>query len=89
MIPAIGITAVVDRDLANAKRACINAGIPEDTIAVCDTRNSALSAVGSGKCVVAEDPMLIMDLPIDVIVESTGTPEAGAHHARRPERQDR
>ena len=35
----------------------------------------------AGKFVIVEDPMLLMDTPIDVIVESTGVPEAGAHHA--------
>ena len=30
---------------------------------------------------IVEDPMLLMDTPIDVVVESTGVPEAGARHA--------
>ena len=32
---------------------------------------------------IVEDPMLLMDIPIDVIVESTGVPEAGARHAHQ------
>ena len=39
------------------------------------------AAIESGKYAVVEDPMIMMELPLDVIVESTGIAEAGARHA--------
>jgi predicted homoserine dehydrogenase-like protein len=32
-------------------------------------------------CVALKDALLAMDLPLDVVVEATGVPEAGARHA--------
>lgn len=80
-VSSLQIAAIADRNLENAERAYRYAGVSEDNISICEDRNSALSAIESGKCVVTEDPMLLTELPIDVIVESTGSPEAGAHYA--------
>ena len=57
------------------------AGVPEEAIVVCDSRRAALSALEAGKRVIAADPLLLMELPLEVIVEATGQPEAGARHA--------
>lgn len=80
-VSGLEIAAIADRSLENAERAYRYANVSEDSISICEDRNSALSAIESGKRVVTEDPMLLMELPIDVVVESTGSPEAGAHYA--------
>ena len=81
LVPIIDIAAISDQNLKNAEQAYRFAGIPEDNIFMCEDRNSALAAIESGKYVITEDAMLLMDLPIDVIVESTGASEAGSRHA--------
>ena len=80
-IPLLEIPAIADLDPQAARIAYHHAGITDDDIALCDNRSDAIRAIESGKFVVVEDPMLLMDMPIDVIVESTGVPEAGARHA--------
>ena len=80
-VSGLEITAIADKSLENAEQAYKSAGTSEDNIHICEDQSSALTAIESGKYVITEDPMLLMDLPIDIIVESTGAPEAGAHHA--------
>ena len=80
-IPLLEIPIIADVDTEAARRAYHHAGIVDDDIALCDKRSDAVRAMESGRFVVVEDPMLLMDIPIDVVVESTGAPEAGARHA--------
>ena len=80
-IPLLEIPIIADVDPQAARLAYHHAGITDDDIALCDSRPEVMRAMESGKFVVVEDPMLLMDTPIDVVVESTGVPEAGAHHA--------
>ena len=80
-VSALEITAIVDQNFKNAEHAYRCAGVSKDNIFRCEDRNSALAAIESGKYVITEDAMLLMNLPIDVIVESTGAPEAGSYHA--------
>jgi predicted homoserine dehydrogenase-like protein len=77
----LDIPVVADQDLPRARRALLSARIPEDRIAICDSRLAALRAMESRKRVIVQDPFLLMDLPLDIIVEATGRPEAGAAHA--------
>ena len=80
-IPLLKIPIIADVDPQAARLAYHHAGITDDDIALCDNRSDVMRAMESGKFVIVEDPMLLMDIPIDVVVESTGVPEAGARHA--------
>ena len=80
-IPLLKIPIIADVDPQAARLAYHHAGIADDNIALCDNRSDAIRAMEAGKFVIVEDPMLLMDMPIDVIVESTGVPKAGARHA--------
>ena len=80
-IPLLEIPIIADVNPQAARLAYHHAGATDDDIAVCDNRSDAIRAIESGKSVIVEDPMLLTDMPIDVIVESTGVPEAGARHA--------
>ena len=80
-IPLLKIPIIADVDPQAARLAYHHAGITDDDIALCDNRTNTMHAMESGKFVIVEDPMLLMDLPIDVIVEATGVAEAGARHA--------
>jgi predicted homoserine dehydrogenase-like protein len=80
-IPRLEIPVICEQDLTAAQQACQYAGIPEDQIALCDNRQAVLRAVETGRWAIIEDPLLLMDVPLDLIVECTGDPEAGALHA--------
>ena len=80
-IPPLEIPVIADVDPQAARLAYHRAGITDDEIVLCNSRAAAMSAMEAGKFVITEDPMLLMDIPIDVVVESTGVPEAGALHA--------
>lgn len=80
-IPRLKVPVVCNQDIGAAQRACEQAGIPKEDIAICENRKDALRAFEGGKCAITEDYTLLMDLPLEVIVECTGSPEAGARHA--------
>jgi predicted homoserine dehydrogenase-like protein len=80
-ISRLDIVAVCDKDPELAEAACRKAGISEDKIVICDSRKKLLQALENEKCAIADNPELVMEAPIDVLVECTGNPEAGAHHA--------
>ena len=80
-IPLLKIPIIADVDPQAARLAYHHAGITDDNIALCDNRSDSIRAIESGKFVIVEDARLLVDIPIDVVVESTGAPEAGARHA--------
>ena len=80
-VPLLEIPAVADHCPDAARRAYARAGVPDEAIVLCDSRRAALRAIEAGKRVIATDPLLLVELPLDVIVEATGHPEAGARHA--------
>jgi len=80
-IPSLEIPVIADQNLDAARRAYRQAGVSGEDIVTCDNRRSVMAAMEAGKSVIVADANLLMDLPIDVVVESTGVPEAGAHHA--------
>ena len=80
-IPRLEVPVVCDQDLGAARSACEQAGIPKEDITTCENRKDVLRAFEGGKCAITEDYTLLMDLPLEVIVECTGSPEAGARHA--------
>ena len=81
LIPHIGVPVVCDQDVAVAKEACLKAGLPPGNLKICDTEAEANDSIASGKTVVVGDGALLMDLPISVVIEASGMPEAGALHA--------
>lgn len=78
----LDVPIVADIDVNAAKRAYHLAGVADENIVIAENRSAALRAIESGQRVIVADAMLLMDLPIDVILESTGVPEVGAHHAQ-------
>ncbi len=80
-IDNLDIRVLCDRDLRAAREACRRAGIPDDAIALSDSPASARKHFDRGHCVLVEDSRLVMELPVDIVVEATGNPEAGAANA--------
>jgi predicted homoserine dehydrogenase-like protein len=79
-IPRLEVPVVADVNIEAARRAYRRAGIPAEQVAVCESREAALRALENGWRVILNDALLLMDLPLDVVVEATGVPEAGARH---------
>jgi len=80
-MPQLVVPVVCDRNIEAAQRAYHLAGLNEDDYALCESRSAALAALEQGKRVILPDAMLMMDLPLDIVAESTGVPEASALHA--------
>ena len=80
-IDNLDVRVLCDQNIETARDACRCAGIPEDAIAVCDSPASARKHLDAGRCVLVEDCALVTELPVDIVVEATGNPEAGAANA--------
>ncbi len=79
--PLLGARIAVDVSAARAAEALAAAGVDRDAIAPCETAAEARAAWARGRHVAAGDLAVVIDLPIDVVIEATGHPEAGARHA--------
>jgi predicted homoserine dehydrogenase-like protein len=78
---ALDVRAVADTDTARATAAAHRAGVPPERICVTDSRAAALNAYARGDLVVVPDAALLVELPLDFVVEATGHPEAAARTA--------
>ena len=56
-------------------------GVPADRIRACRTAAEAQAAWADGAWIAAENLAVVLPLPLDVVVEATGHPEAGARHS--------
>lgn len=81
-IEYLKIPVIADQDVEKARLAYNRAGLADDQVIVCDSAAAAQKAIEAGKYAIVQDPMLLMELPLDVIVESTGIAEVGARHGR-------
>jgi predicted homoserine dehydrogenase-like protein len=81
-VAMMGARVAVDVDAKTVAAAFAAAGIPPRDIAVCAGAAEAKAAWTAGRHVAAADLAAVVELPIDVVIEATGHPEAGARHAR-------
>jgi predicted homoserine dehydrogenase-like protein len=79
-IERVEVLVVADTDLDAARRAFASAGTGPGDIVPCESHVKALRALQMGRRVILDDAMLLPELPVDVIVESTGVPEGGGGH---------
>ncbi|ADL08186.1 NAD(P)H-dependent oxidoreductase [Thermosediminibacter oceani] len=78
----IRVAAICDRKLEEARRAYTLAGVAPDDILTAKTPSEVEEALGRGKYAVTEDfGAITKAIPIDVVIDATGVPEAGAHIA--------
>ncbi|HTU01259.1 MAG TPA: hypothetical protein VMG58_05565, partial [Candidatus Sulfotelmatobacter sp.] len=85
--PGLEVPAVHARRVERGVAAFQHAGWPEDAIRVCETRGQAMAALEARKAVVSSDALMLIQLPLDIVVEATGAPEAAALHADAALRQ--
>ncbi len=81
-VPSISARVAVDLATEVAAEAWQSVGIPADQIAQCRTAEEAAAAWAQGHYIAASDVAAVLRLPLQVLVEATGHPEAGARHAR-------
>ncbi|MBP1776871.1 MAG: homoserine dehydrogenase, binding domain protein, partial [candidate division NC10 bacterium] len=79
--PGLTVSAIHARRVERGVAAFKHAGLPDEAIAICDDLATAKAALDAGKVVVSSDALMLIRLPIDIVVESTGAPEAAAVHA--------
>jgi predicted homoserine dehydrogenase-like protein len=79
--PSMVPTVLADLDTEKAKRAFRNAGVDSDSIVSTNDPERIAEAVDAGKRVVTEDGVLASEAPVEVVIETTGDPEAAARHA--------
>jgi predicted homoserine dehydrogenase-like protein len=81
-VPLMRARIAVDVEASIAAAGFAALGVPAADIALCQTAEEAALAWAAGQYIAAADLAIVIDLPIDVVVEATGNPEAGARHGR-------
>ncbi|WP_420393122.1 flagellar biosynthesis protein FlgA [Acuticoccus sp.] len=76
-IAMLRLGVLCDLDVERVLRLCTSAGI--DAVAA-DGRTRAEAAMQAGRVVVTADAELAVSLPVDVVVEATGSAQAGAQN---------
>ncbi len=80
-IPGVTVAAVCDVAVDRARTLLEAVGIPREACPICEAVGPAQSALEAGQVPVVPDGALLAELALDVIVEASGDPEAGARHA--------
>lgn len=80
-MPGLSARIAVDVTADGAAQALRSCGIAEDRIMVCHTSEEALIAWKKGLFIASGSLEDVIDLPFDILVESTGIPEVGARHS--------
>ena len=88
-VPLMNARIAVDVDASIAAAGFTALGVAPADVALCRTAEEARLAWAAGKFIAAAELPIVLGLPIDVVVEATGNPEAGARHARQAIEADR
>lgn len=81
-MPLMNVRVAVDMSAERAANAFLAIGHPASAIAHCDNPAEAKTAWAAGKLIAVGSLDIVLDLPVDIVVEASGHPEAGAVHAR-------
>ena len=81
-VKSISARVAVDLTADLAAAAWLSIGIPDEQIARCSSADEAAAAWAAGQFSAAGDVATVLALPVQVLIEATGHPEAGARHAR-------
>jgi predicted homoserine dehydrogenase-like protein len=81
-VPLVNARIAVDIDASIAAAGFTALGVAPADVALCRCAGEAQQAWTAGKYIAAADLAVVVGLPIDVVVEATGNPEAGARHGR-------
>ena len=79
--PGMEAAVIADLDIQRVHDVLATCGQAQPSV-VAETAGAVADVVGGGRCAIVEDPLLAASAAgIDVVVEATGVPEAGARHA--------
>lgn len=81
-MPLVNARIAVDRTVGIAVEALLAIGIPQPKISECHHVEQAMQAWQAGQYLAVDDVQHVLPLPIDLVIEATGNPEAGARNAR-------
>lgn len=81
-VPLMKCRVAVDLDPDTVMRVMCDVGIAIDQVRICETPESARSAWDDGFFIASSNLANVTDLPLDIVLEATGDPEAGARHAK-------
>ncbi len=81
-VPLMQCRVAVDLDSAIVVQAMRDVGVPADQIKICETPELAQSAWDGGYYIASSNLTNVAGLPLDIVLEATGNPEAGARHAK-------
>lgn len=81
-VPLMRTRVAVDVKAEIAAASMRAAGIADADISICETPEAARAAWDAGRYIATSQLETVLELPIDVVVEATGQPEAGARHVR-------
>jgi len=81
-VPGFALPVLCDRDPERVAR-LLDRSFPELDLAVAGSAAQAAAAFEAGRTVLLGDPEPMMTLPIDIVVEATGDPEAAAANGER------
>lgn len=82
VVPGLSVRVAVDKEAGIAADSLRNVGIDESNIRVCNDIDAVKQAWNDGAFIATGSYEAVVGLPVDVVVEATGSPEVGAHHAR-------
>ncbi|EPX82279.1 NAD(P)H-dependent oxidoreductase [Salipiger mucosus] len=83
VVPGLSVRVAVDVEAAIAAASLRSVGIAEADIRECHTPEEAHRAWEAGAFIATGRYETVAALPVAVVVEATGNPEVGAHHAAR------
>ncbi len=80
-VPGIKLVAVAGRHTDKALKNCVNAGWPNDQLAVVKSVSAINDTAKKGKVAIIDDAKKLMQADLDVVLEATGIPETGVELA--------
>jgi predicted homoserine dehydrogenase-like protein len=81
--PGMQLVGIAELDPQKAKQACLRVGFPEYSLSLGSSAAAINDGARSGKTILTDDSDQLIQAEVDVILEITGVPEAGARHAWR------
>jgi predicted homoserine dehydrogenase-like protein len=81
LTPGMHLVGIAELDPEKARQACLRTGWPEDALAFGTSTAAIEDGAKRKKTVITSDAGQLIAARLDVIVEITGVPEAGAEHA--------
>jgi predicted homoserine dehydrogenase-like protein len=79
--PGMHVVGIAELDPHKARQACLKTGWSAEALVFGDTTAAIEDGAATGKTVITGDARQLIATRLDVILEITGVPEAGAQHA--------